>query len=77
MDSNLAQRRRSLEEKIPDIKKTLDMVVYLHERRVRRLSLSADKITIELDSNRKVKESLQTRMKMILMIWTKMVHQNQ
>ncbi|KAF9468437.1 Prefoldin subunit-domain-containing protein [Collybia nuda] len=33
MDSNLAQRRRSLEEKIPDIKKTLDMVEYLQERR--------------------------------------------
>ena len=38
MDSNLAQRRRSLEEKIPDIKKTLDMVTYLHERRVSQLS---------------------------------------
>ncbi|KAF8870173.1 prefoldin subunit [Infundibulicybe gibba] len=34
MDANLAQRRQSLEEKIPDIKKTLDMVEYLHERRV-------------------------------------------
>ncbi|TFK32941.1 Prefoldin subunit-domain-containing protein [Crucibulum laeve] len=33
MDSNLAQRRASLEEKIPDIKKTLDMVEYLQERR--------------------------------------------
>ena len=35
MDANLAQRRASLEEKIPDIKKTLDMVEYLQERRVR------------------------------------------
>ena len=34
MDSNLTQRRQSLEEKIPDIKKTLDMVEYLKERKV-------------------------------------------
>ncbi|KZT00239.1 Prefoldin subunit 3 [Laetiporus sulphureus 93-53] len=33
MDHNLAQRRRGLEEKIPDIKKTLSMVEYLQERR--------------------------------------------
>ncbi|KDR77990.1 hypothetical protein GALMADRAFT_244955 [Galerina marginata CBS 339.88] len=33
MDSNVAQRRVSLEEKIPDIKKTLDMVEYLQEKR--------------------------------------------
>lgn len=41
MDANLAQRRASLEEKIPDIKKTLDMVEYLQERRV-RLNLNLD-----------------------------------
>lgn len=35
MDSNLNQRRRSLEDKIPDIKKTLTMVEYLQDRRVR------------------------------------------
>lgn len=35
MDSNLTQRRQGLEEKIPDIKKTLAMVEYLLERRVR------------------------------------------
>ena len=35
MDSNLAQRRRGLEEKIPDIKKTLSMVEFLRDRRVR------------------------------------------
>ncbi|EKM52463.1 uncharacterized protein PHACADRAFT_164399 [Phanerochaete carnosa HHB-10118-sp] len=34
MDHNLAQRRRSLEEKIPDIKKTLTMIEFLQERRV-------------------------------------------
>ncbi|PPR04622.1 hypothetical protein CVT26_015001 [Gymnopilus dilepis] len=33
MDSSLTSRRVSLEEKIPDIKKTLDMVEYLQERR--------------------------------------------
>jgi len=35
MDSNLTQRRCGLEEKIPDIKKTLSMVEYLRDRRVR------------------------------------------
>ena len=35
MDSNLTQRRRGLEEKIPEIKKTLSMVEFLRERRVR------------------------------------------
>jgi len=35
MDSNLTQRRRGLEEKIPDIRKTLSMVEYLRDRRVR------------------------------------------
>lgn len=34
MDNNLAQRRAGLEDKIPDIKKTLMMVEFLHERRV-------------------------------------------
>jgi len=37
MDSNLTQRRRGLEEKIPDIRKTLSMVEYLRDRRVRLL----------------------------------------
>jgi hypothetical protein len=35
MDSNLAQRRAGLEDKIPDIKKTLMMVEFLQDRRVR------------------------------------------
>ncbi len=39
MDHNLAQRRRGLEEKIPDIKKTLAMVESLQERRVSGVSL--------------------------------------
>ncbi|KII90258.1 hypothetical protein PLICRDRAFT_107978 [Plicaturopsis crispa FD-325 SS-3] len=38
MDANLTQRRQGLEEKIPDIKKTLAMVEYLHERRVSKAS---------------------------------------
>ncbi|KAI0776696.1 Prefoldin subunit 3 [Trametes elegans] len=33
MDHNLTQRRRGLEDKIPDIKKTLSMVDFLQERR--------------------------------------------
>ncbi|KAI8992838.1 Prefoldin subunit 3 [Trametes punicea] len=33
MDHNLSQRRRGLEDKIPDIKKTLAMVEFLQERR--------------------------------------------
>ena len=34
MDGNLGQRKQSLEDKIPDIQKTLDMVEFLQERRV-------------------------------------------
>jgi hypothetical protein len=34
MESTLTQRRASLEEKIPDIKKTLDMIEHLQERQV-------------------------------------------
>lgn len=34
MELNLTQRRKGLEEKIPDIKKTLAMVQFLQERRV-------------------------------------------
>lgn len=37
MDANMTQRRRGLEDKIPDIKKTLNMVEYLQERRVSEL----------------------------------------
>jgi hypothetical protein len=40
MDSNLTQRRQGLEEKIPDIKKTLTMVEYLQERRVGLIFIS-------------------------------------
>ncbi|KAF9235007.1 Prefoldin subunit 3 [Melanogaster broomeanus] len=33
MDANMTQRRRGLEDKIPDIKKTLHMIEFLQERR--------------------------------------------
>lgn len=33
MDGSLTQRRASLEDKIPDIKKTLEMVEFLRDRR--------------------------------------------
>ncbi|KAI0727497.1 Prefoldin subunit 3 [Fomitopsis betulina] len=33
MDQNLAQRRKGLEDKVPDIKKTLSIVEFLQERR--------------------------------------------
>ena len=39
MESNLSQRRRGLEEKIPDISKTLDMVRFLQSRRVSTVML--------------------------------------
>lgn len=42
MDSNLGQRRRGIEEKIPEMKKTLSMVEFLLERQVNcRLVLRA------------------------------------
>ncbi|KAG7442069.1 Prefoldin subunit 3 [Guyanagaster necrorhizus] len=51
MDDNLAQRRKGLEEKIPDYKKTLDMVEYLQERREGKGKASqADDIDDDLDN---------------------------
>ncbi|KAI0035541.1 prefoldin subunit [Vararia minispora EC-137] len=49
MDSNLNQRRRSLEEKIPDIKKTLTMVEYLRDRREGRKPTTDDEDDLEDD----------------------------
>lgn len=46
MDSNLAQRRKGLEDKIPDIKKTLGMVEFLAERKGKEVSRST---TFELN----------------------------
>ncbi|OSD03771.1 Prefoldin subunit 3 [Trametes coccinea BRFM310] len=42
MDHNLTQRRRGLEDKIPDIKKTLAMVEFLQERREGKKAASDD-----------------------------------
>ncbi|KAF5353504.1 hypothetical protein D9756_007971 [Leucocoprinus leucothites] len=42
MDGTLTQRRASLEEKIPDIKKTLDMVEFLKDRREGKSSSGED-----------------------------------
>ncbi|KIY44852.1 prefoldin subunit [Fistulina hepatica ATCC 64428] len=43
MDNNLAQRRQGLDEKIPDIKKTLAMVEYLKEQQdIRQKKVIAD-----------------------------------
>ncbi|KAI0298965.1 Prefoldin subunit-domain-containing protein [Multifurca ochricompacta] len=42
MDTNLTQRRRGLEEKIPDIKKTLSMVEFLRDRREGRRAEASD-----------------------------------
>ncbi|KAF9064871.1 Prefoldin subunit 3 [Rhodocollybia butyracea] len=49
MDANLSQRRLGLEEKIPDIKKTLSMVEYLHERREGKSSQSEDDLEDDLE----------------------------
>ncbi|KAN0080220.1 Prefoldin subunit domain containing protein [Tylopilus felleus] len=49
MDANLTQRRRSLEDKIPDIKKTLHMVEFLQETREGKQK--ADDDTDELDDD--------------------------
>jgi len=42
MEASLTQRRESLDVKIPDIKKTLDMVEYLQERREGKLKAGGD-----------------------------------
>jgi hypothetical protein len=40
MDANLSQRRAGLDQKVPDIRKTLDMVKVLLQRRVRPFILA-------------------------------------
>ncbi|KAF6745616.1 prefoldin subunit [Ephemerocybe angulata] len=42
MEANLTQKRASLEEKIPDIRKTLDVVEYLQDRREGKSKSSDD-----------------------------------
>ncbi|TEB23079.1 prefoldin subunit [Coprinellus micaceus] len=49
MEANLTQKRASLEEKIPDIRKTLDVVEYLQERREGKSKSSDDNDEDDLD----------------------------
>ncbi|KAJ7924344.1 Prefoldin subunit 3 [Mycena leptocephala] len=49
MDNNLAQRRAGLEDKIPDIKKTLMMVEFLQERREGKGKAAEDDLDAEDD----------------------------
>ncbi|KAJ6569462.1 Prefoldin subunit-domain-containing protein [Mycena capillaripes] len=49
MDNNLAQRRAGLEDKIPDIKKTLMMVDFLQERREGKGKAADDDLDAEDD----------------------------
>ncbi|CAK5279801.1 unnamed protein product [Mycena citricolor] len=51
MDGNLTQRKAGLEEKIPDIKKTLLMVKYLHERREGKSKATDDEGEDDLDAD--------------------------
>lgn len=46
MDGSLTQRRKGLEDKIPDIKKTLHMVEFLQSRRVGGLDMHTGRILI-------------------------------
>ncbi|KAF9221791.1 Prefoldin, subunit 3 [Gyrodon lividus] len=55
MDANLTQRRTGLEDKIPDIKKTLHMIEFLQERREGKKK--ADEDEEDLDSDEEVEES--------------------
>ncbi|KAJ7652114.1 Prefoldin subunit 3 [Mycena polygramma] len=49
MDNNLAQRRAGLEDKIPDIKKTLMMVEFLQERREGKGKAAEDDLDDDLE----------------------------
>ncbi|CAL1697617.1 unnamed protein product [Somion occarium] len=60
MESNLATRRRTLEEKIPDIKKSLAMVEFLQERREGPSKSENDDLEGDLEDN---DESTQTPLK--------------
>ncbi|KIJ64333.1 hypothetical protein HYDPIDRAFT_90844 [Hydnomerulius pinastri MD-312] len=51
MDSNLAQRRRGLEDKIPDIKKTLHMIEFLQERRASKKKAGDDEDDLDDDDD--------------------------
>ncbi|KAJ3567260.1 hypothetical protein NP233_g6475 [Leucocoprinus birnbaumii] len=51
MDGTLTQRRSSLEEKIPDIRKTLDMVEFLRDRREGKSSSEDEDEDDDLDDD--------------------------
>ncbi|KAK2460407.1 hypothetical protein APHAL10511_007572 [Amanita phalloides] len=53
MDSNLTQRRQSLEDNVPDIKKTLDLVEYLQERRQGKNAASENEESDDLEEEEK------------------------
>ncbi|KAG8215450.1 Prefoldin subunit 3 [Butyriboletus roseoflavus] len=56
MDANLTQRRKGLEDKIPDIKKTLHMVEYLQE--IREGKQKTDDGTDELEDEDDIEEEV-------------------
>lgn len=64
MENNLTQRKGSLEEKIPDIKKTLAMVVFMQGRREGKSKASSDDdeddLEDDLDDDEPDKEPLTT-----------------
>ncbi|KAI0790147.1 Prefoldin subunit 3 [Irpex lacteus] len=51
MDQSLAQRRRGLEDKIPDIKKTLSMIEFLQERREGKKAKQGDEDEDDLEDD--------------------------
>ncbi|KAF9488084.1 hypothetical protein BDN71DRAFT_1403809, partial [Pleurotus eryngii] len=64
MENDLAQRRRGLEDKIPDTRKTLNMVEHLQSRRIGQLLLhekrtDEDDLEDNLDRN-DMRKPLQT-----------------
>ncbi|THH06851.1 hypothetical protein EW145_g3804 [Phellinidium pouzarii] len=60
METNLTQRKSAVEEKIPDIKKTLSMVEFLQERREGKSESDLDDDLEEDDEASSTKKSLQT-----------------
>jgi len=54
MELNLQNRRKALEDKIPDISKTLDMVVFLKERREQKLKGKANEDELDDDAEEAV-----------------------
>ncbi|KAH9916392.1 Prefoldin subunit 3 [Epithele typhae] len=60
MEQNLAQRRGSLEDKIPDIKKTLAMVEFLQERREGKGAASEDDLDDDLGDDESASKPLIT-----------------